>query len=253
MKIKLYALIFILLSVILCESSTCTSTGPIEYEMVFVEGGSFRMGATAEQGDEFCADERPVHYMKINNFYIGKFEVTQEQWKRVMGENPSYFKGSDLPVEKVSWNDVQLFIEKLNLMTGKKYRLPREAEWEYAARGGKRCGGYKFSGANSTNDIGWVVTNSEETTHPVGSISYPNELGIYDMTGNVSEWCSDWYGLYSENPKYNINGPQKGKTRVIRGGSYCYYAESCRNAARGNCYPSIRMRDLGFRLAMDSD
>ena len=124
MKIKLYALIFILLSVILCESSTCTSIGPIEYEMVFVEGGSFRMGATAEQGDEFCADERPVHYMKINNFYIGKFEVTQEQWKRVMGENPSYFKGSDLPVEKVSWNDVQLFIEKLNLIFDKMNPSP---------------------------------------------------------------------------------------------------------------------------------
>jgi len=250
--LKSFVIFFIF---VVFQSATCEPAvvGSMDFDMVFVEGGAFRMGATPEQGDDVSSDERPQHYVTINSYYIGRFEVTQAQWKAVMGVNPSFFKGGDLPVEKVSWNDVQLFIQKLNVLTGKKYRLPTEAEWEYAARGGKRSGGYKFSGSNLIGEVAWYGKNSENTTHKVGTVAFHNELEIYDMSGNVMEWCQDWYGPYRGQSYDNPRGPKRGSCRVVRGGSWCFLDESCRIAKRCNAFPGVRLRDLGFRLAMDAD
>ena len=162
-----------------------------QIEMVFVKGGTFMMGATPEQGSDAGDGEKPVHSVTVSDFYIGKYEVTQAQWKAVMGKNPSHYKGENRPVERVSWYDIQKFIEKLNAKTGKRYRLPTEAEWEYAARGGNQSKGYKYSGSNDIGSVAWYTNNSGDRTHPVGQ-KQPNELGLYDMTGNVWEWCSDW-------------------------------------------------------------
>ena len=181
----------------------------INIEMVKVEAGSFNMGATPEMQAPYEV-EKPVHRVTLtNNYYIGKYEVTQALWQAVMGSNPSYFKGDDLPVEQVSWNDCQDFISKLNAMTGKRFRLPSEAEWEYAARGGKKSRGYQYSGSNTLGDVAWYEGNSGSKTHAVGT-KQPNELGIYDMTGNVSEWCQDWYGSYSSSPQTNPIGAVSG-------------------------------------------
>ena len=159
--------------------------------MVFVQGGSFQMGSNNGQ-----SDEKPVHSVTVSDFYIVKYEVTQKEWRDIMGSNPSKWKGDNLPVEKVSWDDVQTFIKKLNAKTGLNYRLPTEAEWEYAARGGNKSNGYKYSGSNDIGSVAWYASNSGSKTHSVGQ-KKPNELGIYDMTGNVWEWCNDWYGDYS--------------------------------------------------------
>ncbi|MBQ3247459.1 MAG: SUMF1/EgtB/PvdO family nonheme iron enzyme, partial [Alistipes sp.] len=181
------------------DSATANFDG---FEMVFVKGGTFTMGATAEQGSDADSDEKPAHSVTVSNFYIGKYEVTQAQWEAVMGKNPSRFKGDNLPVERVSWNDIQKFIEKLNAKTGKRYRLPTEAEWEYAARGGNQSKGYKYSGSNDIGSVAWYTDNSSSPTHPVGQ-KQPNELGLYDMSGNVYEWCSDWHGSYSSGSQTN--------------------------------------------------
>jgi len=206
-------------------------------EMVFVKGGKFAMGCTAEQNN--CSDdEKPVHKVKLNCFYLGKYEVTQKQWKQVMGNNPSNFKGDSLPVENVSWNDVQLFIKRLNemnTMADKKYRLPTEAEWEYAARGGVKSSGYMYSGSNNINDVAWYESNSDDKTNIVG-IRTSNELGLYDMSGNVSEWVNDWYDINS--------------VRVYRGGSCDFVAERCRVSFRAYYAPDNRFEYLGFRLAL---
>ena len=220
------------------------------FEMVYVEGGTFTMGATSEQGSDAWDDEKPAHSVTLSGYYIGKYEVTQKLWEAVMGNNPSYFKGDNLPVEQVSWKDVQKFIRKLNQLTGKSYRLPTEAEWEYAARGGSNSRGYKYSGSNNIGSVAWYDGNSGNTTHAVGTKS-PNELGIYDMSGNVWEWCQDWYSsnYYSNSPQRNPQGPTSGSYRVYRGGNWSRSAKSCRVSTR-DINPVFRYYGLGFRLAL---
>ena len=212
--------------------------------MVFVKGGTFQMGSNKYD------DEKPIHTVTISDFYIGKYEVTQKQWKEIMGNNPSRFKGNNLPVEKVSWNDVQNFLQKFNAKTGENYRLPTEAEWEYAARGGNKSNAYKYSGSNNISDVAWYDSNSGNKTHNVGT-KQANELGIYDMSGNVWEWCSDWYGknYYSNSSQYNPQGPSSGSSRVYRGGGWYDYASCCRVAYRYYWYPDYSSINLGFRLA----
>ena len=221
----------------------------INIEMVKVEAGSFNMGATPEMENPYDS-EKPVHRVTLtNNYYIGKYEVTQALWQAVMGSNPSYFKGDDLPVEKVSWDDCQDFISKLNAMTGKRFRLPSEAEWEYAARGGNKNHGYQYSGSNILGDVAWYYGNSGPKTHAVGT-KQPNELGIYDMTGNVWEWCQDWFGSYSSSPQTNPTGAASGSYRVCRGGSWNYSAGLCRTSYRANNSPDDRFSYLGLRLVL---
>ena len=247
-------------------------------EMVFVKGGTFTMGATSEQGtSDPYEDEYPTHQVTLSDFYIGKYEVTQQLWEYVMkysgtaadgskmsayysldvwlGTNPSssYGVGNYYPAYNVSWEDiVNIFIPRLNKITGKTFRLPTEAEWEYAARGGNKSRGYKYSGSNTIGDVAWYWDNSSNETHPVGTKS-PNELGLYDMSGNVLEWCSDWYGDYSSSSQTNPTGPTSNSIRVRRGGSWLTYASHCRVSHRYNIYrgsPDFRNSALGFRLVM---
>ena len=221
----------------------------ISIEMVKVEAGTFMMGATSEMKDPY-SDEKPLHQVTLtNDYYMGKYEVTQALWRAVMGSNPSYFKGDNLPVEMVSWNDCQEFISKLNSLTGRKFRLPTEAEWEYAARGGKKRRGYQYSGSSNITDVAWYDGNSGSKPHPVGT-KQANELGIYDMSGNVHEWCSDWYGSYSSSSQTNPTGADSGSSRVCRGGSWLYNAWSCRLSYRYGHTPDSRRTCLGLRLAL---
>ena len=207
------------------------------------------MGATSEQKDEAWDREKPVHSVTLSGYYIGKTEVTQVLWEAVMGSNPSRFKGDYLPVENVSWDDCQEFIRKLNSMTGQNFRLPTEAEWEFACRGGNNSRGYKYSGSNNLGSVAWYDGNSGNKTHPVGTKA-PNELGIYDMSGNVWEWCADWYGDYSSGAQTNPTGPYGGSNRVYRGGSWNYDVGRCRSSNRDFYYPWIRDIILGLRLAL---
>jgi len=223
-----------------------------EHEMVLVEQGIFTMGCTTD-GD-CVSGELPTHQVTLTkSYYIGKYEITQAQWKAVMGDNPSYFQGDDLPVEGITWNEVQTFITKLNELTGKSYRLPTEAEWEFAARGGNQSKGYKYSGSNNINDVAWygfvAGGNSGNSIHTVG-IKQPNELGIYDMSGNVWECCSDWYGVYSDEAQTDPQGPAVGSKCVIRGGSYYLGAMYCRVACRSQWDSNTIALDMGFRLAL---
>ena len=229
------------------SNGTLTVNG-IKYNMVWVEGGTFRMGATSEQGSEI-SDEKPVHSVTLSGYYIGKTEVTQALWQAVMGSNPSYFEGDDLPVEQVSWDDCQEFIRKLNSLTGQNFRLPTEAEWEFACRGGNNSRGYKYSGSNYIDNVAWYDGNSGDKTHPVATKS-PNELGIYDMSGNVWEWCSDWYADYTSYLQTNPTGPRSGSARVFRGGCWFGSARDCRSSLRSGNGPSRRFCDLGLRLAL---
>lgn len=227
-----------------------TRTAIDDPQLVFVRGGTFTMGCTSEQGSDCLEDEKPAHQVAVSDFYIGKYEVTQKQWREVMGTNPSSFKDCDeCPVEQVSWADVQEFIIKLRAKTGKQYRLPTEAEWEYAARGGSMSWGYKYSGSNMMGEVGWYLGNAGGKTHPVGQ-KQANELGLYDMSGNVWEWCEDWYGEYSRSAQRNPRGPSGASDRVNRGGSWNDDARSCRTSIRDNYAPSLRGRNLGFRLAL---
>lgn len=229
------------------SNGTLTVNG-IKYNMVWVDGGTFRMGATSEQGSEI-SDEKPVHSVTLSGYYIGKTEVTQALWQAVMGSNPSYFEGDGLPVEQVSWDDCQKFIRKLNSLTGQNFRLPTEAEWEFACRGGNNSRGYKYSGSNYIDNVAWYDGNSGDKTHPVATKS-PNELGIYDMSGNVWEWCADWYGDYSSGRQTNPKGPYDGSYRVYRGGCWFIYARYCRSSIRFIYYPTFRIIYLGLRLAL---
>ncbi len=222
----------------------------VSFDMIMVEGGTFTMGATSEQGNDAYNSEKPAHQVTLSDYYIGETEVTQALWKAVMGRNPSYNKSNSNPVEHVSWNDCQKFIKKLNKLTGRTFRLPTEAEWEFAARGGNKSKGYKYAGSNSIDNVAWYTSNSSSKTHAVKTKS-PNELGIYDMSGNVSEWCQDWYGSYSSNAQTNPKGPSSGSGRVLRGGSCCcIYARYCRVSYRINNSPGFRIYDYGLRLVL---
>ena len=218
-------------------------------EMVKVEAGTFMMGATSEMKNPYD-DEKPVHQVTLtNDYYMGKYEVTQALWQVVMGKNPSYFKGDNLPVNYVRWKDCQRFISKLNSMTGRKFRLPTEAEWEYAARGGKKSRGYQYSGSSNISDVAWYDGNSGDKTHPVGT-KQANELGIYDMTGNVLEWCQDWYGSYYSSSQTNPTGATSGSRHVNRGGSWHSNVRRSSSSCRYGVIYVDRDLDLGFRLAL---
>ena len=224
----------------------------VPFEMVRVEGGTFTMGATVEQLLDADEDEKPAHRVTLSTFYIGKCEVTQKLWKAVMGNNPSFRKGDNLPVENVSWDDCQIFIKRLNELTGKKFALPTEAQWEFAARGGNKTKRYKYAGSNDKNVVAWCDDTSDREIHPVGK-KPANELGLHDMSGNVWEWCQDWYGhdYYASSPAKNPEGPDRGtwKYRVLRGDSSWGYRESCRVSDRNGNYADIRSWDIGLRLA----
>ena len=224
------------------------TVGGVSFTMVYVPGGTFTMGATGEQGSDAWNDEKPTHSVTLSGYHIGQTEVTQALWKAVMGSNPSYFKGDSRPVENVSWNDCQTFISRLNAKTGKNFRLPTEAEWEYAARGG-HSGGSLYAGSDNISNVAWYEDNSGNETHNVATKS-PNSLGIYDMSGNVLEWCQDWYGDYSSSSQTNPKGPSNGVNRVFRGGSWYYDARYCRVSLRSLNAPSLSCDCLGLRLVL---
>ena len=226
----------------------------VSFTMIAVEGGTFQMGATSEQGSDAESDESPVHDVTLSSYYIGETEVTQELWEAVMGSNPSAFSGyPQRPVEYVSWNDCQTFISKLNELTGKNFCLPTEAEWEYAARGGNKSNGYKYSGSNTIGDVSWYYDNSGERTYDVKT-KQANELGIYDMSGNVFEWCQDWYGSYSSGSQTNPTGPTSGSGRVNRGGGWIIGSEKlCRVSSRNSYDPDFTGHNLGLRLSLSQD
>jgi len=230
-----------------------TAVGGQCFEMIFVAGGTFTMGCTSEQVGDCYSDESPAHSVTLSGYYIGKYEVTQRLWKAVTGanNNPSSFTGSDnSPVESVSWNQVNAFIDSLNRKTGKTYRLPTEAEWEFAARGGNNSRGYKYSGGHGIDSVAWYSGNNGSSTKPVGT-KKPNELGIYDMSGNVWEWVSDWYGSYSSDAQTNPTGPTTtGSDRVFRGGSWYNGEGFCRVSFRNGNNPDYSGINIGFRLAV---
>ena len=216
--------------------------------MIPIKGGTFEMGDSFGDGEK---SEKPVHSVTLSDFSLCKYPVTQGLWKAVMGEgnNPSHFKGDDqLPVEMVSWEDIQAFITTLNKKSGQQYRLPTEAEWEYASRGGNQSKGYEYSGSNNVKEVAWYAENSDRKTHPVGGLK-PNELGLFDMSGNVWEWCSDWYRAYPVGSQTNPTGPAIGSFRVRRGGSWSYDPLYCRVAFRVYGTPDYRSYSVGFRLA----
>jgi len=211
--------------------------------MVYVAGGTFQMGSNSD------SDEKPIHTVTISGFFMDKTEVTQAEYRKVMGKNPSKFSGcDDCPVENVSWHDANEYAKKV----GK--RLPTEAEWEYAARGGNKSKGYRYSGSNGIDAVGWYYDNSDDKTHPVAQ-KQPNELGLYDMSGNVWEWCSDWYGeeSYSSSPQNNPQGPSSSIYRVHRGGCWFLNADGCRVASRSWDNPINWYHPLGFRLVLSQD
>ena len=235
---------------------TITVNG-VSFKMIQVEGGTFTMGASDDDTEAFNS-ERPAHQVTLSSFYIGETEVTQALWVAVMGNNgsnPSHFTGDlNRPVDQESWYQCQDFITKLNQMTGKQFRLPTEAEWEYAARGGKKSKGYKYAGSNDINEVAWWGYGMGGTcatygTCPVASFK-PNELGLYDMTGNVFEWCEDWYGTYSSAPQTNPTGPETGTNRIVRGGSWDFDAKFCRLSYRRDYAPNGGYVCNGLRLAM---
>jgi formylglycine-generating enzyme required for sulfatase activity len=224
------------------------SNDPFGTQMILVKGGTFKMGDTSGDGTKV---EKPVRNVTVRDFYISMYEITQAQWREIMGDNPSHFDGCDkCPVERVSWNEVQEFIKKLNLLTGKSYRLPTEAEWEYAARGGEKSRGLRYSGHNNINFVAWYTVNSGNKTQPVGQFT-PNELGLYDMSGNVYEWCNDWMGDYPNIPEVDPKGPTSGDLRVVRGGSWFGHIAANRVSARAGDDPANGRSYIGFRLALN--
>jgi formylglycine-generating enzyme required for sulfatase activity len=219
--------------------------------MMRVEGGTFMMGAM-EDDARANANEKPAHEVTLTyDYYMGQTEVTQGLWKAVMGSdnNPSTMKGDDLPVNNVLWGDARAFVYKLNQMTGLSFDLPTEAEWQFAARGGNRSKGYLYAGSDNVRDVAWYSSNSGGVTHTVET-KQPNELGIYDMSGNVFEWCSDWYSSssYSSSSQTNPQGPSSGSARVLRGGSWNSNASCCHVANRNGGNPSHTRYDYGFRV-----
>lgn len=222
---------------------------PFVGQLVFVKGGSFRMGDLFGDGNK---EEKPVHQVTLSDFHIGKFEVTQSQWESIMGSNPSHFNGCpNCPVERVSWIDVQEFLVKLNELTDKTYRLPTEAEWEFAAKGGSKSKGFLYSGKNNVNFVAWYSGNSGNKTNPVGQ-KEPNELGIYDMSGNVWEWVSDWFSYYTDTPKDNPAGPENGDGKIVKGGSWFGHAGGNRVSCRGSDEPVNKRSYIGFRVVVSA-
>ena len=234
------------------NTKTYTVNG-VTFTMVNVEGGTFTMGATPEQGDDATNFEKPAHQVTLSSFSIGQTEVTQALWLAVMGTNPSEFTGNlQNPVEMVSWDDCQEFITRLNMLTGKSFRLPTEAEWEYAARGGNKSQGNKYAGSSNIDEVCWYTDNSDATTHAVATKS-PNELELYDMSGNVYERCQDWYYedySFISGEQINPTGPDSGTLRVMRGGSYMIDANRCRVSRRGYITPTLKRNYIGLRLAL---
>ena len=228
-------------------NQTLTVNG-VRFTMVAVKGGTFTMGATYDDAEvDAEVDEEPAHKVTLSDYYIGQTEVTQALWEAVMGSNPSNHKGDNLPVENVSWDDCQVFIQKLNQLTGKQFRLPTEAEWEYAARGGRKSRDYKYAGDDYIGSVAWYSGNSGYETHPVAT-KQANELGIYDMSGNVWEWCSDWFGGYQSSSQSDPQGPSSGSRRVYRGGC-SIFAWGCRVSFRDCNTPDFCNTNLGLRLS----
>lgn len=222
----------------------------VQFTMKYVDGGTFMMGAS-DNDVEADDDEKPAHKVRLDSYYIGETQVTQDLWQAVMGNNPSKWEGDRLPVETVSWNDCQEFIKKLNHITGKTFALPTEAQWEYAARGGNKSKGYKYSGSNNIDEVAWYEDNSNDRTNIVAT-KKANELSLYDMTGNVWEWCNDWFdgGYYIDSPQDNPKGPFSGDDRVLRGGSWDCDDWGCRVSYRNGSDPGDRGYDGGFRLVL---
>ena len=217
--------------------------------MVYVQGGTFTMGRTSSKA-YWCDDsDQPAHQVTVGSFYICKYEVTQKLWKAFMGNNPSWTKADNMPVEWVNWVTAQKFIRKLNAFSGKKFRLPTEAEWEYAARGGNRSHNYLYSGSDDINAVAWWKDNSGDKLHPVGT-KRPNELGLYDMTGNAYEWCSDWQEPYQSEAQTNPKGPQTGDWKVMRGGNQSSSESESGVMTRSQCMPDIATC-CGLRLVCD--
>lgn len=253
----------IILSAVLFIGLSCLAQRNLNVQMVYVKGGTFFRGSDdPKYNDPEFDNEKPVHRITVTSFYIGKYEITQGQWKKLMGILPPSYTGidyinkgcDDCPIVKVNYEDVQEFIRRLNeKFPGKNYRLPTELEWEFAARGGNYTGKYRYAGANKLSTVGWYGRR-RGAPHPVGQ-KEPNELGIYDLSGNVSEWCSDWYDadyykttLDAIDPK----GPETGEEKVLRGGSYYDKDEVCRTVYRDHISPEKRRWNIGFRLATDN-
>lgn len=223
----------------------------VTFTMKGVASGTFMMGADSSTDPNAFSNEAPIHQVTVGDYYIAETEVTQELWKAVMGSNPSSFTENDsLPVETVTWDDCQTFVATLSSLTGRSFRLPTEAEWEFAARGGNKSNGFYYSGSNSIQEVCWFGNNSGSTTHKVAE-KLPNELGLYDMSGNVYEWCSDWYARYTADEAVNPTGPETGERRVRRGGSFDGWNIYCRSTRRLYAFPTHKDDYLGLRLAMD--
>ena len=231
----------------------------VHFTMVRIEGGTFMMGATEEQGNDVSSREKPVHQVTLSTYCIGQTEVTQALWTAVMGNNPSNFTGLQMPVERVSWDDCHQFIALLNQLTGRNFRLPTEAEWEFAARGGNESQGYKYAGSNNLATVAWYSYNDAwelrgtgngwHGTHPVAT-RMPNELNLFDMSGNVHEWTEDWYGSYTSEAQINPTGPATGTTCVYRGGNWYFDEWFCRVSFRNSVEPTYRSHGIGLRLAL---
>ena len=247
----------------ICPEDGVFTVNGVSFTMIAVECGTFVMGATEEQGSHY-SNETPVHHVTLSSYRIGQTEVTQELWMAVMGNNPScftsangYIENLQRPVDRVSWDECQTFVSELNRLTGMNFRLPTEAEWEFAARGGNNSHHYVYPGSNVVGNVAWYYENSYNVgrdnpnfgTHSVYT-KEPNELGLYGMGGNVSEWCQDWYDYYSSTAQTNPTGPETGFGRVLRGGSYGSAALHCRVSNRLYNLPSYKFDNNGFRLAL---
>ena len=238
-------------------SDIVVNVNGVSFVMKAVEGGSFMMGCVGCSEDESDRDERNIHAVTLDDYYMGETEVTQALWYAVMGKNPSHFKGEQLPVESISWNDCQDFIRQLNQLTGKNFRLPTEAEWEYAARGGNKSRNYSFSGSNAASSVAIYDVDSfnkgrrdpDYGSHRVKS-KKSNEIGLFDMSGNVWEWCSDWYDNYPTFSQTNPTGASRGISKVIRGGSWMYDKWYSRVSYRYKYLPFVKKSDCGLRIAL---
>ena len=232
-------------------------TDGVSVDMVWVKGGTFTMGNNeTPKGVRITYEaSRPEHRVTVGNYYIGRFEVTQGLWREVMGENPSKFIGGDsLPVENVSWEEAQRFTIMLSQMTGRRFRLPTEAEWEFAARGGKAKNASPFAGCDrgQLDKYCWFCVNSERKTHPVGKL-LPNELGLHDMSGNVAEWCQDWMEAYTSDQQENPRGPREGENKILRGGHYNSTSPACTVYDRSWYLPTMKQEYFGLRVVMEEN